>query len=177
MKWSSFFFLVLQVIITAITVMSKHSKRTGTEKEISDKLFLFIKQWIRSLEGFREGSYAMLTIKLHQLGMSSRQTVQASHIYSICIQGFEKGRKGWNILSYLHLNICWCISLSIFSQNKMEWQLSRKECVKTHQSQLTGYIILLHSKKIWALQIPWKGKSLQEIYYTKTLLILNLVPP
>ena len=63
-----FFFLVLQVIITAITVMSKHSKRTGTEKEIANKLFLFIKQWIRSIEGFREGSYTMHIIKLYQLG-------------------------------------------------------------------------------------------------------------
>ena len=61
-----FFFLVVQVIITAITVMSKHSKRTGTEKEIAYKLFLFIKKWIRSIEGFREGSYTMHTIKLQQ---------------------------------------------------------------------------------------------------------------
>ena len=53
--------------------MSKHSKRTGTEKEIANKLFLFIKQWIRSIEGFREGSYTMHIIKLHQIGMSSWQ--------------------------------------------------------------------------------------------------------
>ena len=48
--------------------MSKHSKRTGTEKEIDNKLFLFIKQWIRSIEGFREVTYTAHTIKLHQLG-------------------------------------------------------------------------------------------------------------
>ena len=70
-----FFFLVVQVIITAITVMSKHSKRTGTEKEIANKLFLFIKQWIRSIEGFREGSYTMHTIKLHQLGTSNFEAI------------------------------------------------------------------------------------------------------
>ena len=61
-----FFFLVLQVIITAITVMSKHSKRTGTEKEIANKLFLFIKQWIRSIEGFREGKKTASFFLLHK---------------------------------------------------------------------------------------------------------------
>ena len=71
-----FFFLVLQVIITAITVMSKHSKRTGTEKEIANKLFLFIKQWIRSTEGFREGSYTMEKMALLSLCMKFKKNFE-----------------------------------------------------------------------------------------------------
>ena len=58
--------------------MSKHSKRTGTEKEIANKLFLFIKQWIRSIEGFREGSYTMHIIKLYQLGTGGPPLTQKS---------------------------------------------------------------------------------------------------
>ena len=69
--------------------MSKHSKRTGTEKEISDKLFLFIKQWIRSIEGFREGSYTMQTIKLHILDryiFLTKQNGQRPKFWSNCNQ-------------------------------------------------------------------------------------------
>ena len=38
------FWFFLQVIITAITVMSKHSKRTGTAKKEVYKLFSFINE-------------------------------------------------------------------------------------------------------------------------------------